>query len=90
MTPDELATIARLCDEASEGPWIAHKRSSSLFNVLSRAGCSHVADLVLENDAVFMAAAKQAVPRLLAHIQDLQDKLDENAQRDAGLMETRR
>lgn len=87
MTPDELAKLRELCDAASPGPWqvgrpatCRHRlwlNSQNLANLWSPPGiditdpCAHLS----VEDAMFIAAARDAVPRLLDYVAELEAKI---------------
>ena len=92
MTPDDLTRWEQLCDEASEGPWYMDEAiakdghvvmSSSLGHRI--AHCYHTD--VNRNDAAdaeFCAAAREAMPQLIAEVRRLTEenaRLSEQAHR---------
>lgn len=68
-TDGELARLQALADEASPGPWNTEGRW-----VMNATG-SEVAEIVMLDDAEFIAAARAAVPALIAELRRLRAAL---------------
>jgi len=83
MTDAEMAELEKLCAEASQGPWWAVE-SGGDFRVEDKAGAAIAAWThaypegaipIDPCDAQFIAAARQAVPALIAEVRKLRDFL---------------
>lgn len=83
MTKQELDKLKRLANAALPGPWVVVRGSSGrVVWIENKAGCEVVdtADTGIvcrHEDANFIAAAREAVPRLIARVRELEDLLDE-------------
>ena len=75
MTDDELLTIEALADAATMGPWQERYRPGSAgYDVARRGSTALVGSLpMLKQDAAFIAAARTAVPALIAEVRRLRD-----------------
>jgi hypothetical protein len=73
MKPEEIAAIKALADAATEGPWLTPKEAGGPYNVevIDHEGCL-VWPWGREEDMVFAYAAREAVPALLKHIEELE------------------
>lgn len=76
MTPDELTALQQLCDAATPGPW------QTRFLYRSFQAARATATLVTDTpdsqdwpDCEFIAAAREAVPRLIEHVRSLEESL---------------
>lgn len=85
MTDVELEEIQLRCDAATQAPWVSYvedrDHSSGSNFIMTGAGENRGEDIELTGATVadqdFIAHARQDVPRLLAEIQRLKDKLSE-------------
>lgn len=69
MTPDRLAELKRLCEAATPGPWEAN---------MDQVWCDGwLADVHRDENAAFIAAARTALPGLIAEVERLTDELAE-------------
>ena len=78
ITPDDIAELERLCDAATEGPWITGNPKSLEFSIVhNRSGRAWelARRISRETDAAFIAAARTALPRLLAEVKQLRDAI---------------
>jgi len=76
-----LDELARLCGAATPGPWeYADDASAILFGEGHQGGivCEFpdVAAEATERDALFIVAARHALPKLIAKVRELQAELD--------------
>lgn len=76
MTREEIEQIEKKVSETSRGPWRFIKRSKNELEVLLHhgpedAGYSHWS-YMRPNDAKFVMDAREDVPKLLAHIKELE------------------
>ena len=98
MTQAELDALKALADAATPGPWEVEQHSGILCNgtpstcaVLSSSECDMASFGDSEQalaDAAFVAAARAAVPALIAEVERLREELDDYA--DAIAHERRR
>ncbi len=74
MTPERLAKIKQLCDEATPGPWNSDEEAEYIFSdgdmVAEIRGIG--AYLHTQNNAAFIAASREIVPELIAEVELLQ------------------
>ena len=92
MTPEEIAELKRLAEAATPGPWIAYDENEGVFpprplwcvandqyhNPIGNDEPCFGATLEYGSggDAEFIAAAREAIPRLIAHVEELQARID--------------
>jgi hypothetical protein len=90
LTPEELARLRTLCEQATPGPWkqsnIDHPDACAMEycvvigDTIARVGCGGNS----WNDSAFITAAREAVPALLDENAQLREKItrleDERAQ----------
>lgn len=81
LTPDDLARIEELAEEATPGPWAVNEHYGAFRDREVRAGeMSYdplIAKEMLPGDATFIAAARTAVPTLVAGVRSLQARVTE-------------
>lgn len=73
MTAAELAALEALANAATEGPWEARYRASSKWWDIAPVAVGHFP--CHEKDAQFIAAARAAVPALIARVRELERKI---------------
>ncbi|MBU8739775.1 hypothetical protein [Bacillus licheniformis] len=71
MTKDELEEIRQRSEKATEGPWRIGKQSPNGLNNIGTIGGLLTAQTTDEDDADFIANARQDIPALLDHIAEL-------------------
>ena len=67
MTPEEIAELKRLLEKATPGPWI----NKDGFLCTEDPSWCDIADCELDEDAALIAAAVNALPRLIAEVERL-------------------
>lgn len=74
----DLDALKRLCDAATPGPWTVDGPwgVGQVWTTPAESG-ERIADSVSDADAEFIAAARTAVPQLLARVAALEAELDE-------------
>jgi hypothetical protein len=84
ITKDELDYWEKLAGEANPGPWAVQKqedtdrlavRSADRFYIAEACRYTSDSDYSGAKNAAFIAAAREALPRLTAEVRDLQTKL---------------
>ncbi|ANB49361.1 MULTISPECIES: hypothetical protein [Bacillus] len=68
LTKDQLEVIRKRSEEATEGPWRIGKQSPNGLNNIGTIGGLLTAQTTDEEDANFIANARQDIPSLLDHI----------------------
>lgn len=76
MTPEELASIEALANSATPGPWRVDHSGDVVYDE-PYVGVVGVAENLSEDDAAFIAAARQAVPTLVAEVKRFEFDLEE-------------
>lgn len=83
ISEKQLVEWERLANEATDGPWVYGENNCDVYDVYSEhdpedvdAVCSDMLFPNSKNDAAFIAAAREAVPRLIAEVRRLQDRCD--------------
>jgi hypothetical protein len=84
VTPEYLAAVAARTNAATEGPWALEGGDVSQSCELAQKIGEHewerqgivLGEHIRENDAEFIAHAREDIPALLAHIHALQAKVD--------------
>lgn len=76
IDPDEFAAWAAVCDEAAPGPWHAFDddEEGEVFYIEDDDG-GPVAEHVAAEDADFIILAREAMPRLVARVRELEAAL---------------
>lgn len=73
MTPEELSELEELSNKATPGPWVAEGDKVV-------APCPYYDDIttyLFPNDTLFIAAARNAIPKLIARVRELEVERDE-------------
>ena len=69
MTPDDLARLRALCEGATKEPWTIDQRDAAVlaadWALVSHSEKSGLGLIITKADAEFIAAAREALPRLL-------------------------
>lgn len=74
MTEDELAALEQLTEAATLGPWMWEKYSDHVYG--DSQGLDGLAyDITRDEDRAFIAAARTAVPALIAEVRRLRATL---------------
>ncbi|MVZ95532.1 hypothetical protein CTI30_18310 [Bacillus velezensis] len=68
LTKDQFEVIRKRSEEATEGPWRIGKQSPNGLNNIGTIGGLLTAQTTDEEDANFIANARQDIPSLLDHI----------------------
>ncbi len=74
MTPEELARLKALCEAASPAPWhIGHIDEEWLYPLMDvdDADGANVGENIYSSNAPFIAAARTAMPLLIAEVERL-------------------
>lgn len=75
ITPEYLAELKELCEKATLGPWsyglemIALQPSDGDFKVIAKRPAHPTNDKNWNNDSEFIAAAREALPRLIEEVE---------------------
>jgi hypothetical protein len=78
MTHEQLQILRALCEKATPGPWEYHKSESGDGVLCPRGGyVVEVGHGTTNNDAAFIAAARDALPALLDEVERLRERLDD-------------
>jgi hypothetical protein len=86
ITPERLAELKRLADEATPGPWRASDRGTELcIHTPTDVVCNMVGISQADHDATFIAASRAAIPELLADIARLKTVVAEYEEDIANL-----
>jgi hypothetical protein len=96
MTPERIAELKRLCDAATEGPWMVsgqvgkiegHRTHSIIHYIEDKKADETIAVVWYDKnthlgftDAAFIAAAREALPEAIAEVERL------TVERDAAMM----
>ena len=72
MTPDRIKGLRELCDAATPGPW----KDDAPFVVTEADIWSSLGEIVHDHDAVFIGAARSALPEALDEIEELRAELN--------------
>lgn len=88
LTQEQLEAIRKRAEAAFNGPWHLEERWSGLTSVVGRYpfeidGTFGVADCLRNQDAEFIAHAREDIPALLAEVERLQDVI-ERAYKQSG------
>ena len=75
LTNEELTAIRERVEKATEGPWRIGKQSPNGLNNIGTMGGLLTAQTTNENDAVFIAHAREDIPKLLAEIERLREAI---------------
>lgn len=68
LTKDQLEVIRKRSEKATEGPWRIGKQSPNGLNNIGTIGGLLTVQTTDEEDAEFIANARQDIPELLDHI----------------------
>ncbi|WES02202.1 hypothetical protein [Bacillus velezensis] len=68
LTKDQLEVIRKRSEKATEGPWRIGKQSPNGLNNIGTIGGLLTAQTTNEDDAKYIAHARQDIPALLGHI----------------------
>ncbi len=82
MTPARIAELRKLCEEATPGPWrhkapahITHDGTATML-AGTIAICTDPVHPSAKRDAAFIAAARTALPELIAEVERLREELN--------------
>jgi hypothetical protein len=81
MTKKELDELETLANAATPGPWLAQGVLGRVMWICTDSGCNVVCaedremDFRME-DGEFIAAAREAIPRLIARVRELEAEID--------------
>ena len=71
MKPEEITAIKALADAATEGLWeVKEPRGNRVGIYAQETLIAVVGDALYRQDAAFIAAAREAVPALIKHIDE--------------------
>lgn len=73
MTPEELKRAEELCEKATPGPWLPSVDGKKWVQI-SHASNLEVA-LNYKNDAAFVAESRELMPKLIAVVEQIQERL---------------
>ncbi|WP_025851663.1 hypothetical protein [Bacillus velezensis] len=76
LTKAQLEEVRQRADAATEGPWRIGKQSPNGLNNIGTIGGLLTAQTTNEDDAKYIAHARQDIPALLGHIAALQGKIE--------------
>ncbi len=76
LTSEELEAIRKRAEAATEGPWRIGRKSPNGLNNIGTMGGLLTAQTLIEEDATFIAHAREDTPKLLAEIERLQTEND--------------
>ena len=77
MTDAELSKLRALCEAATPGEWIVHRDPHTNYATFRLEAGVRIIDCGSEANAVFIAAAREALPAALDEIERLQTRQDE-------------
>ncbi|WP_434599963.1 hypothetical protein [Bacillus sp. PM43] len=77
LTKAQLEEIRQRADAATEGPWRIGKQSPNGLNNIGTIGGLLTAQTTNEDDAKYIAHARQDIPALLDHIAEVEQELRE-------------
>ncbi|WP_253724031.1 hypothetical protein [Bacillus velezensis] len=77
LTKDQLEEIRQRTEAATEGPWRIGKQSPNGLNNIGTIGGLLTAQTTNEDDAKYIANARQDIPALLDHIAEVEQELRE-------------
>jgi hypothetical protein len=79
MTKEQLQGLKDLCSAATPGPWTIHPDEDCQYNDVYtiRNAKTYSIGEALNTDAAFIAAARTALPELIAEVERLQSVWDE-------------
>lgn len=78
ITSKELDRLQKLCDGATAGPWEADGPGTNTYDRVTSCVPEHTTevayDILHDGDALFIAAARTALPELIAEVRRLQER----------------
>jgi seryl-tRNA synthetase len=94
MTPAQLSEIKLMAEKATKGPWTVRSYEGYGYSVIAQDKEISAIDedtnrvqLLSDDDAKFIAHARQDIPALLAHISELSEKIGQLEAENRQLIE---
>lgn len=78
ITPEDLSEWERLCGEATEGPWVQDGGSVLVSGKPKKGNWNYYNfqaaqdEFMMEGDAAFISASREALPRLIERVRELE------------------